>query len=492
MLHPLEELSGLVDPSKAQHPAAREAVVNVVKGLRKVLRAERWPKPFQISGAAFCELAGDRALIADEQGVGKTITAICRILLKRHFPAVVVAPPTPLLNWKEEFRLWAPGLEVHRLDKVDRWVPRAGFQGVVITTWDLLPYHAEALAKMQPRIVVGDEAHYILNEETERSFYFQHMISKVPHLLLLTGTPQKNRPQELWRLLNLIDPRAWSEVTLPAFKNLNKDDFDRGAQSRLVRRVRQYMVRRLKKDATPELGEKRVQTLLVQIPEAQMAAYREVERRFSEWLEDKIQRELETEEAAGEISFDDDAVRAHEAEKRFQKALQTKSLVQTGQLRQIVGRLKAPIAARWIVEVARAGEAVVAFAHHEEVIDVISTRLAQSGVKFGVIVGKTPKTRRHSLVKEFQGGKIDVILCSGAAREGVTLTRARHVLFCERFWTPAEEDQAADRVHRISQTREVFIWKMKAVGTMDTRMDEVNVRKRRVISRAVEAQSPGR
>lgn len=483
MTHPLEELSSLVDPKDAKHPEARAAIVKVTLGLRKVLRSDRWPKPFQVSGVAFLELAGDRALIADEQGLGKSITAICRILLKLHLPAVVIAPPTPLLNWKKEFNLWAPGLKVHRLDKVSAEVPHRGWRGVVITTWDLLQYHAEALARLRPRIVVADEAHYILNDEAHRSVHFEELIRDVPHLLLMTGTPQKNRPQELWRLLNILDPRAWSEVTLPSFKELNKDDFSRGTQTRLTRRIRQYMLRREKTDATPELGEKKVRPLLVEIPENEMVLYRQIEKRFEEWLDEKVRREiaeegLELEEAALEA----------EVLKRSRKALGSKALAQVGQLRQLVGELKASIAARWLIEVSRAGEAVVAFAHHQTVIARVAQKLQQAGVPFGVIDGKTPKTRRFSLVNEFQEGKINVILCSGAAREGITLTRARHVFFCERFWTPAEEDQAADRVHRISQTREVTVWILKALGTIDMRMDQVVGRKRVVIGRTMKKE----
>jgi SNF2 family DNA or RNA helicase len=482
-MHPLEELSGLVNPQDAQHPEARKAIVKVTLGLRKVLRSGMWPKPFQVSGASFLELAGDRALVADEQGLGKTITAICRILLKLHLPALVVAPPSTLLNWKKEFNRWAPGLKVHRLDKVAVAVPPPGWLGVVITTWDLLRYHTEGLTRLKPRILVADEAHYILNEGADRSAYFEELADNIPHLLLMTGTPQKNRPQELWRLLHIVDRRAWPEATLPSFKELNKDDFSRGVQTRLTRRVRQFMLRREKADATPELGEKVVRPLVVEIPEAKMALYRQVERRFEEWLDEKVRGEIEAEG----LELEEEALEA-EVLRRSRSALGSKALAQVGQLRQLIGELKAPIAARWLIEAARAGEAIVAFAHHKSVIERVSQELRQAEIPFGVIDGKTPKTRRFSLVNEFQDGKIKVVVCSGAAREGITLTRARHVFFCERFWTPAEEDQAADRVHRISQTREVTVWILKALGTIDMRMDQVVGRKRVVIGRTMKRE----
>ena len=481
----LLDLSGLCDPAEACHPTAREAIIRTTKALRKHLHAPRWPQPNQVVATAYCALAGDRALLCDLPGVGKTQPALLRILLGRHLPAVVVCPANVLLNWKDEASYWLPGVEAYRLDRVYREVPPRGWPGIVLTTWDLLRWHSGALAALRPRIVIADECHYALGgDKTLRGRHFMVLIAASRHLLMLSGTPLVNRPKDLWRLLHLLDPAAWPSSTIPAFKELGRDDFDTGVQTRLTRRVRTYMIRRQKADALKDLKAKRYRVLRVDLSEVSLAEYHRAEREFAIWL-----RELATSEAA-EAGLSGEELDAA-VEDRLASALSSQAIVQVGHLRRIVGRLKAPIAAAWIVEAVRAREPVVAFAEHQEVLATICDHLSRRGIAHGVIDGATAKTRRHSRVKEFQQGKIDALVCSSAAKEGITLTRARHVLFAERWWTSAAEDQGADRLHRIGQTRDVSVWILCARGTVDERMDAVVAKKRKITARTVDAGAAG-
>ena len=484
----LFELSSCVDPAALRNRAAQDAIVRTTKALRKRIKAEKWPMPHQVAGVAYCALARDRALIADDMGVGKTATALLRVLLAGHVPALVICPPNVLHNWKQEAEWWIPGIAVHRLDKVARPVPPPGWPGMVVTTWDLLRYHSRALIGMRPRIVIADECHYALHSKTLRTRHFEAIARRAPHLLLLSGTPLVNRPKDLWRLLNIIDPNDWPEATVEGFKALNDDTFDSGHQDRLTRRIRAFMLRRLKGDALTDLTAKKHSTLTVRLPAKSMTEYREVEDRFATWLDRHVRAKLSPDDYTDDEGNADDDAYEDAVEEHKTRTLASADLVKIGHLRRIVGLLKAPLAAGWLTEAVNAGEPVVAFAEHQAVIAAVSQALTDRGVRFGVIDGKTTKTRRHSRVKEFQSGAIDVLLCSQAAREGITLTRARHVLQIERWWTSAAEDQGADRLHRIGQKRDVTVWMMIAEDTVDERMDQVVSKKRRVTARTVDAQ----
>lgn len=481
------ELSGLVDPGGARLEVSRDAIVQVTQDLRRLRLGDRWPKSFQVSALAYCKLAGYRVLLADEQGLGKTAIALCSILLNGMSPAVVVAPATVLLNWKAEAGYWLPGVPVHRLDRVHRSVPPPGWRGIVVTTWDLLRYHSEALVRLKPKVVIADEAHYVIHPGTERADHFERLVESVPHLMLLTGTPIVNKATELWRLLRLVQPRAWPEATRDAFKELDKEAFDKGLQSRLTRRIRCSLIRRLKTDALEDLEAKLVRPVRINLPADAMRQYKQLEREFDEKVEEGIRDALNSEGWAPPLDCSDPET-AFEVEvgKRRARSLSARALVLQTHLRKLVGVLKVPAATRWIVEVIRSGEPVVVFAYHQEVISALADALARRGAAYGVIDGKTPKTRRHSLVGEFQGGKIDALVCSTAAREGITLTRAKHVLRAERWWTSASEDQGADRLHRIGQKRQVEVWELVAAGTIDERMDATVQRKRRITVRTVD------
>jgi len=411
-----------------------------------------------------------------------TQPALLRILLMGHLPALVISPPNVLLNWKQEAQWWLPGVPVYRLDKVSRAVPPHGWPGVVVTTWDLVRHHVPALLRMRPRIVIADECHYALTPGTLRSDAFEAVARHAPHLLLLSGTPLVNRPKDLWRLLNLLDPAAWPEATLEGFKVMSDDAFDSGHQDRLTRRIRSYMLRRRKQEALTDLKAKTMRVVRVQLAEGDMAQYRGVEQGFAVWLDAKIRNDTDP------ADFESDEDYEEEVEARKKRALSSENLVKMGHLRRLVGQLKAPLAAAWLVEAARAREPVVAFADQPRVLARIGEILDRHGIRWGAIDGATTKTRRFSRVKEFQSGQLDVLLCTQAAREGITLHRARHVLRVERWWTDASEGQAADRVHRIGQLRDVTIWTMIAADTIDERMDRVVARKRRVTARTVDAR----
>ena len=69
----------------------------------------------------------------------------------------------------------------------------------------------------------------------------------------------------------------------------------------------------------------------------------------------------------------------------------------------------------------------------------------------------------------FQDGELEVVIGSEACKEGVTLTRACHVLFLEYWWTPGDLSQAEDRVHRYSQDRPVLVTYLHLGGSTSAR-----------------------
>ena len=89
------------------------------------------------------------------------------------------------------------------------------------------------------------------------------------------------------------------------------------------------------------------------------------------------------------------------------------------------------------------------------------------------------------MVEKFQRGEVPIFIGSKAAATGITLTRARHLCFIERYWTSAEEEQAEDRIRRIGQKRPTKIWMLHAEGTVDDRIDEIIARKRRMVHRVI-------
>ncbi len=177
---------------------------------------------------------------------------------------------------------------------------------------------------------------------------------------------------------------------------------------------------------------------------------------------------------------------------RLERSLSAQSLVKTGYLRRLVGELKAPIAVSWIARAHAAGEVVVVFCEHQPVLLRIVAGCKARRIPVGVIDGSVPKAKRTASIAAFERGDLPVMICSTAAKEGITLVKARHVLLAERFFNAATEDQMVDRLHRIGQTRQVTVWLLHAAGTYDENLAAMVRRKRKIAGRALNAEAASR
>jgi SNF2 family DNA or RNA helicase len=118
-------------------------------------------------------------------------------------------------------------------------------------------------------------------------------------------------------------------------------------------------------------------------------------------------------------------------------------------------------------------------AHLSELLDV----------ELPFLYGAVPKRRREEMIDSFQsdGGPPVLILTLKAGGVGLNLTAANHVVHYDRWWNPAVEDQATDRVFRIGQQRNVQVRKLVCVGTLEERIDAMIESKRDLANRIVGA-----
>lgn len=483
-MHPLVELSSAVYPEQVRHPAARAALLTCTERLRAVLPPGCWPFPHQMIGIAYAHLAQDRCLISDEQGLGKTPMGIGRIAVGRYERTVVITTASTLSTWEEELAKWLP--------RTARWVmsteastpPAPGWRGVVLTTWDLAKYRfVSVIPGLRPDLVICDEAHAIRNPETIRYEAATRILADVPRVLLLTGTPVVNRASEIWTLLHLLDPRAWPEETRDALDDVSRTELDGAAVSRVTQRLRQYMLRRLKQDVPTGIPDKSYCEIPVELAPDERVRYDAADKQFRRWLERHLR--MRAEDAARELGRPVTAKDLHLIQRRVENAVKRDYLVKIGYLRRLVGIAKVPTGVRWALDHVRAGESCVIFLEHKEVREKLVDDLEARGVQPAVIDGGTSKAERQRIRSAFQSGKIRVLVASQAAREGVTLTAARYLLQLERWWNPAGESQAADRIHRITQTRKVTISRAVVRDTIDDRLDEINREKAEIVRRVV-------
>ena len=150
----------------------------------------------------------------------------------------------------------------------------------------------------------------------------------------------------------------------------------------------------------------------------------------------------------------------------------TNGLVEFSELKRQMGILKIPLVLDWVQKFVNQNpnEGLLIFADQHQVIDSLANGISQMTNKNGRKIrvakytGKTTNKERQRIQKQFQAGKIDVMILNKAGNTGLNLQRASYVLFAERYWNPSDEEQAEDRAHRNGKKNPVTVYYMNIKG----------------------------
>lgn len=434
--------------------------------------------PFQRAGVAYAADA-ERAMIADQMGLGKTIQALAVVETKEAYPAAIVCPSAVKRNWAREAKKWLP--DERTVEVLEGTDPYPTTADVVVMNYAILGHDVgegdshefpwvDALRQRDLQSVTLDESHYAKNRKANRSRAARRLARDVPVRLLLTGTPVLNRPNELIHQLRIMDRfeeigRSWTDF-VTRYCNGHKGPYGwdiSGASNleELNRRLRSTCyVRRRKEDVLGELPSKRRAEVTVEIDNRD--EYDEARTNLIRWLRENV--------------GPDAAESASKAEQ----------LARITHLKKLVARGKLAAARNWIDDFLSTGEKLVVFAHHREVQGSIYQAFEDRAVR---ITGGMDSQARQDAVDAFQSDDGVRLLVGSlqAAGIGITLTAASDVAFIELGWTPADHDQAEDRVHRIGQESDsVTAWYLLAEDTIDNHIAALIRDKREVVDQATE------
>jgi len=407
--------------------------------------------------------AGLGAMLADDMGLGKTLQCLCALRGR----CLIVAPTSVLHNWAAEARRFRPGLRVctyhgprRRLD------PDAD---LVLTSYAILRLDAEALAAAPWDAVVLDEAQTIKNPDSQvaRAAYgLKHARWRVT----LSGTPVENRLEELWSQFHFL---------APGLLGGRQDFIDRharpiadgvpGAAGRLRALIRPFMLRRRKQEVARELPPRTEVVLQCSLDERERDVY--------EAIRAATERDVVAALAAG-----GSVLMALEALLRLRQAACHTGLV-PGQTATRSSKLD--LLVETLDEAVAEGHKALVFSQWTGLLDRVEPELRRAGLSFLRLDGATRD--RGAVVDRFQAadGPPVLLISLKAGGTGLNLTAADHVFLLDPWWNPAVEDQAADRAHRIGQTRPVLVHKLIAEDTVEARILELQQRKRALADAAL-------
>ena len=445
--------------------------------------------PYQRAGVSYASNAR-RTFIADEMGLGKTLQAIATIeYVQDSYPAVVVCPPSLILNWKAEYNRWLPDRKVAVVTN-RREFPESGTYDVVVVGYSNITKWEKELSRH--RSYVFDESHYCKTVTAQRTKSAQKIAKSAPRegiVLCLTGTPVTNRPSEYASQLDILGRLKefgglWGFYR--RYCNAYQDSFGQwnitghSHLDELNDKLRGVCyIRRTKEQVLSELPPVIHSPVVVEGSVAGMKEYKKAEADIIQYLVDRakqIARELG--EPVGSA-----AVVARI------KAESNEHLVRLSVLRRLSARAKMPIVEEWVQERIDDGKKVVIAAHHRDIVDELARKFGNLRIQGGMSVEEVEEQKRKFQTLPVTEAPV-IVLSIQAAKTGHTLTSAQDVLFVELPWTPADVDQTYSRCHRLGQKGSVVATYMLTHGTIDKDIYSLIERKRSVVNVATDGGVP--
>ena len=415
-------------------------------------------------------------ILADEMGLGKTLQALALFNEMRKYssqPSLVICPASLVENWQRECGKFLPGCKVGLLYGVERNQVAKAFNDydLIITSYTMARRETAKLAKVQFDLLILDEAQHIKNPGTANAHSCKAI--KALHKVVLTGTPLENSPEDLWSMFDFLHPGL-----LGSFSSFRKEYADIGdsefLRHDLAARTAPFIKRRVKKDVAPELPPREDLAMFCTMDEEQQQLYEQVL-------------------AEGRASLQELSKSKSKSPKGNMQILTT--LLRLRQIcchsRLMDENLTAPSAKfellqELLLEHIDSGHKVLLFSQFTSMLKLVEEYLQSVNINYCYLDGST--RNRQEVVDKFNSSDdIPIFLLSlKAGGTGLNLTSADTVIIYDPWWNPATELQAADRTHRIGQTRAVRTIKLLVKDSVEEKILALQERKQEIFDQVVE------
>ena len=444
-------------------------------GMEDILR------PYQITGYRWlCSLAhyGMGGILADDMGLGKTLQTITYVLANPGTRTLIVCPTSLAYNWQDEFSKFAPQIATQIISGTPQeradLMQQSTDVPVWITTYPLIRKDVDLYKAQIFDACFIDEAQFIKNPTSLGAKAVKAVQAK--HRFALTGTPIKNTLSELWSIFDFVMPGFFGRYRQfeECYEKPILRDHDSVQMQKLRRKIRPFVLRRMKKEVLTELPDK--------IETRRMAEMGAKQRKIYESYLARIQMEL-----AGD-------------EENTPGGNRMQVLAALTRLRQICchpatfasnyhgGSGKLDLLMEQLPDILEGGHSVIVFSQFTSMLSIIAHELKQRNIPFFYLAGSTSAQERKREVKEFNRGEVKVFLISlKAGGTGLNLTGADTVIHFDPWWNPAVEDQATDRAYRIGQKKKVQVIKYVMKDSIEEKIYELQKRKKQLSDQLIQA-----
>lgn len=385
--------------------------------------------PYQEVGVSFIH---DKkyCLIGDEPGLGKTIQAL-KACHDKGLKTLIICPAYLKRNWIAEVTKFCKFLE---------------YEVVAYSSHSPFPTGFDA--------VIVDESSYIKSLKAQRTMKVHKYVhnNKPQYLILLNGSPIKNRVEELYSQIVLVYPaitkqypsiwsflNRFSNRTVKRYGSQEYVSYEGHRNIDELKSILQHCMIRRKADAVldlPKINQKKV-----------IVSYAEDKKLQQAW---------------------DDYIAG--------KGVKDATAKKDSAIR------KAGFTGQYVLDLVSSGTyPVVVFSCHPDAVESIFDDLAAKHIRVRKVVGSTHMDQRSDIVNQLQAGDIEVVVASLTAfNTGWTGTKASNMVFNDVHWVPEDNTQAAKRIHRIGQDKPVF-YHFVVGSKVDDHIIDANMGKKQLI-----------
>jgi len=419
--------------------------------------------PMDHQKIAIEKLVGNKKFIlADDMGVGKSLSAVISSLESGAKKILVICPASLKINWQREIAIYS-NRSVYIVEG-KKFDPNHDF---IIINYDILKnFHDlkdkenSIILKTKFDLVIMDEAHMISNPQSNRTKIVNDISKSIDRVWLLTGTPMTNRPMNYYNLLNLVESPTATNWMAYAKRYCNGYQFTVGKRKvwnvtgasnldELRERTQTHILRRLKEEVL-DLPEKIITPVYLRLKSKD---YEELMGEYYNWY-DKNQEE------SSSLTI------------QFGKLMK---------VRKVIAQEKVKSTIELAENIIEQGKKVIIFTNFTDTLQEIYNHFGKSAV---YLDGSCSKHHRQKAVDDFQeNDKIKVFVGNlRAAGAGITLTASEAVIMNDLSFVPAEHAQAEDRSHRIGQKNSTSVYYPIFENTLEGVIYDILEKKKKIIS----------
>ena len=440
-------------------------VAQLEAGRRTLDFLERPLLPYQVDGVLHL-VFGERVLLADDMGLGKTVQAIAACALLRELRGIervlVVSPASLKAEWEEQIAIFSRlpstvvfGARLARRAAYERhaFFTLCNYEQVVADREDLL-------ATLRPDVVILDEAQRIKNWQTKTAIEIKKLDSR--YAFVLTGTPLENRIDELYSIVQFLDP----DLLGPLFR-FNREFYELDDRGRAIgyrnldelgERVSSVMLRRRKLDVERQLPGRTTKTFFVPMTDLQLDVYGDYEHRVRRLAALAERRPLTPEEFKMLQGFL--ACMRMVCDTPYILDEKHRDCPKMEEIERLVPDL-----------LDDPGRKIIVFSEWVRMLELVRDFAVDTGIEFAWHTGSVPQPKRRAEIRRFrEDPECRLFLSSETGGLGLNLQVADTVINMDQPWNPARLEQRVARAWRKHQTRVVSVINLVSEDTIEHRM----------------------